>query len=293
MRVLAQAAVLSIFISLAGCAQKRFDAALSDARGYWSGVTSYGQVDSMRILPLVMPFMNEPGICYLAEKLHSKNNGESETATLLLAAINDLLVNAISIESERGKVASLIALVEASQYRSKAMEYSKSGGSVAIRGYLSGALAAAKRGPSRTKDVHVSGEEDWTVARRTYRISNTRIKRDTQGGAVYVVTVDGSGGVMSQLMNVINEEPTDDVIPGRAIAKHALDNGYFTRARKTRVPWAQTQLQDRIVVFTDRNRKVNSRPQVGPDDGWTIRDLEGKGPGGAGEDKVGIHVTRE
>ena len=89
-----------------------------------------------------------------------------------------------------------------------------------------------------------------------------------QKGPLYVVVVDQSRGALSKM---VNSEP--EVVPRKAIAEYALDNGYFAKAKKTRVAGAVTQLQDRIDVWTGGKTPSGYGVVSSFEGGWDIREL--------------------
>lgn len=136
-KTLNQLTLIFVLIVLVGCAGPKYDVGISEAAKYWSHQTSPGEIDSADIIRLVKPFLNETGIKYLTAKLLSENREESETATLLLVSVHQILIDAKSNNAD-----SLLALIEASQFHNRANEYSKNSANEAIRYYLD--LAAHK-----------------------------------------------------------------------------------------------------------------------------------------------------
>jgi len=158
--------------------------------------------------------------------------------------------------------------IEKSSLLEKAALYARKGSNEAIRESLSAFGKMPKREAATPPAVSVSGEETWTVDGRTYRIHDTRIMMRGQKGPLYVVVVDQSRGALSKM---VNSEP--EVVPRKAIAEYALDNGYFAKAKKTRVAGAVTQLQDRIDVWTGGKTPSGYGVVSSFEGGWDIREL--------------------
>jgi hypothetical protein len=141
MKALTLAAVMILAVMLVcACGRDDQNSAMARAQEYWSALNSPGDIDAEQIAQLLKPFVNESGVKYLTLKLLSEKQGESQTAALLLAPMYDSLIRA---KMERAE--SLLALIDASQYRQKAGEYSKTGDNAAIRYYLDVAVGEWNR----------------------------------------------------------------------------------------------------------------------------------------------------
>ena len=257
--------VILLLSGAAGC-RPSYPSAFKESAMYWRGLKGPGGIDSAELANRIAPMINPGGVGYLLDKMDRGSEDEREIAVVCLATIYEILLDNPDEESRR-----LREPIDKSALLKKVAVFAEKGSNEAIRSVLLQFGKMPKREAVTPAEVPVSGQETWTVGGRTYRIHDTRIMMRSQKGPLFVVVIDQSRGAIHQL---IDSEP--EVAPRRAIAKYALDNGYFRKAKEIRVGGTGIELQDSIDVWFGGKARDGYGTVSSFEGGWDVRELEGK-----------------
>jgi hypothetical protein len=246
-----------------GCRTPHF-AAFGEARQYFSELK--GPMYDVSVLArLVSRMSNEAAIQYLIDRMDYGTGTEPEIAALCLATIYEVTLDNPSAESRK-----LRETIEKARLLERSVVYADKGSSEAIRRVMASFVKMPKHEELTPAMVAMSGPETWEIEGKKIAIHSTCIYMRNPKGPVFSVVVDRSRNSITRMI-----DPMPKPLDGKAIAKYALDKGYFRRARETQVAGQSVKLQDRIAIWIGQNTSDGFRTVGFHDGGYRIDELGG------------------